>query len=167
MSWRTSSASPLDRLFACLPYVLPMLEALPFGTELLSEFPMLQPLLLPLYPFAIAYSFVTGIFSFGGFGIGGFLIFLAMYFFVVRNESISHFIRFNTMQSILIGIVLSLFSLVLSPIIRALPPLFLQSILTALFLGTFIACIYAIVQSALGRYAEIPTLSDAAHIQVR
>jgi len=166
MSWRTSSAGPLDRLFACLPYVLPMLEALPFGMGLLSEFPMLQSLLLPLAPFAFVYGLVTGIFSFGGFGIGGFLIFLALYFLVVRNESISHFIRFNTMQSILIGIALSLFALVISPISEVLPPLFVQSLFTALFLGTFILCIYSIVQSALGRYAEIPTLSDAAKMHV-
>jgi uncharacterized membrane protein len=166
MRWRTSSNTPLDRLFACLPYTLPMLEALPFGAVLLREFPMLQPLLLPLAPFALVYGFVTSIFSFGGFGLGGFLIFLALYFLVVRNESIAHFIRFNTMQSILIGIVLSLFSLVLSPISEALPPLLLESVFTALFLGTFILCIYAIVQSALGRYAEIPVISDAAKIQV-
>lgn len=166
MSWRTSSAGPLDRLFACLPYILPMLEALPLGMGLLREFPMLQPLLLPLAPFAFAYSLVTGIFSFGGFGIGGFLVFLALYFLVVRNESISHFIRFNTMQSILIGIALSLFALVISPISEVLPPLFVQSLFTALFLGAFILCIYAIVQSALGRYAEIPTISDAAKMHV-
>jgi hypothetical protein len=70
------------------------------------------------------------------------------------------------MQSILIGIALSLFALVISPISEVLPPLFVQSLFTALFLGTFILCIYSIVQSALGRYAEIPTLSDAAKMHV-
>ncbi|MGL5878515.1 MAG: Tic20 family protein, partial [Xenococcaceae cyanobacterium] len=35
------------------------------------------------------------------------------------------------------------------------------------FLGTLAASFYSIVQSILGRYAEIPTLSDAAYSQVR
>jgi len=34
-------------------------------------------------------------------------------------------------------------------------------------LGTVAAVLYSIVQSALGRYAEIPTLSEAVYMQVR
>jgi len=35
------------------------------------------------------------------------------------------------------------------------------------FLGAIAAIIYSIVQSVLGRYAEIPTLSEAVYMQVR
>jgi hypothetical protein len=35
------------------------------------------------------------------------------------------------------------------------------------FLGAFAAFVYAVVQSLLGRYAEIPPLSDAVYMQVR
>jgi uncharacterized membrane protein len=41
------------------------------------------------------------------------IIFFALYLGVVRNENISHFIRFNAMQAILLDIVLMLCGLVL------------------------------------------------------
>jgi hypothetical protein len=74
------------------------------------------------------------------------------------------------MQSILIGIVLSLFSIVWSMILGSiLPPssILTQTIFNTVFLGTIAAVFYSMVQSALGRYAEIPTISEAAYSQVR
>lgn len=157
MTWR-GSTTPSDRLFACLPYLLPLLVSLRFGIPFFNQFPVLQPLLLPLLPLLP----LTG-------GILGLVIFFALFLLVVRNENISHFIRFNTMQAILLDILLVLCSivtdLVLQPVLGG--GLFLETIYNVIFLGTVAAVIYSIVQSALGRYAEIPTLSDAVHMQVR
>src|SRR3712207_3899697 len=107
MSWRGSS-SPSDRIFACLVYLLPLLDVIGIvGLALMSSGSFLGPVLsaiaLPLSPLLSIY-----------YGFGGFMsliIFFAIYMLVVRNESIAHFIRFNAMQAILFGIVLSLFSL--------------------------------------------------------
>ena len=35
------------------------------------------------------------------------------------------------------------------------------------FLGALAACFYSIIQTVLGRYAEIPTISEAASSQIR
>jgi hypothetical protein len=35
------------------------------------------------------------------------------------------------------------------------------------FLGVVAAVVYSVIQSAMGRYAEIPTISDAVYMQVR
>lgn len=157
MTWRSSN-TPLDRLFACLPYLLPLLVSLRFGIPFFTQFPILQPLLIPFLPLLP----LTG-------GILGLVIFFALFMLVVRNENISHFIRFNTMQAILLDIILVLCGivtdLVLQPVLGG--GLFLETIYNVIFLGTVIAVIYSVIQSALGRYAEIPTLSDAVHMQVR
>jgi len=44
---------------------------------------------------------------------------------------------------------------------------FIQVMTNFVFLAVVFACLYAIIQSVLGKYAEIPTLSDAVYSQVR
>lgn len=157
MTWR-GSISPLDRLFACLPYLLPFLVSFQFGIPLLTQFPVLQPLLIPFLPLLP----LTG-------GIFGLVIFFALFMLVVRNDNINRFIRFNTMQAILLDILLVLCGIVADLVLRPVlgGGLFLETIYNVIFLGTLIAVIYSVIQSALGRYAEIPTLSEAVHMQVR
>ncbi|MBD0328229.1 MAG: hypothetical protein ICV68_17550, partial [Pyrinomonadaceae bacterium] len=96
------------------------------------------------------------------------IIFFALYLGVVRNENISHFIRFNAMQAILLDIVLMLCGLVLPIFSNGLQvALIAETLYNMVFLGAFAAFVYAVVQSLLGRYAEIPPLSDAVYMQVR
>ncbi|HEY9617899.1 MAG TPA: Tic20 family protein [Microcoleaceae cyanobacterium] len=167
MAWR-GSTSPTDRVFACLAYLLPVLDVLGFvGIPLLTSGSFLAPLIgliaQPLWPLLVFYY---------GTPFLPLAAFFALYLLVVRNETIAHFIRFNVMQSILFGIVLSLFSILwqygLSMVVRGLNAPFIQEILfNTVFLGTIAAVGYAVIQSALGRYAEIPTISEAAYTQVR
>ena len=48
MSWRGSTTIP-DRIFACLPYLLPLVDSLGFSGFLLEQFPILGILLLPIH----------------------------------------------------------------------------------------------------------------------
>jgi uncharacterized membrane protein len=165
MSWR-GSASSSDRVFSCLVYLFPLMDVVGLvGGVLFAAGSFLSPILafiiVPLSPLLRVYY---------GSQFIPLVVFFALYMLVVRNESIPHFIRFNTMQSILIGIVLSLFSIVWSMILGSiLPPssILTQTIFNTVFLGTIAAVFYSMVQSALGRYAEIPTISEAAYSQVR
>ncbi len=166
MSWR-GSTSPSDRIFSCLVYLLPLMDVVGLTAVVLlasGSFlaPVLAAIVLPLSPLLSFY-----------YGFGGFMpliIFFALYMLVVRNESVPHFIRFNAMQSILIGIVLSLFSILWQFVFSSIFPassLITQTIFNTVFLAVIAAVGYSIVQSALGRYAEIPTISEAAYTQVR
>ena len=156
MTWRGSTTVP-DRIFASLPYLLPLIDGLSFGRFLFAQFPVLQLLLIPLAPFMELYRLP----------FASLIIFFALYLGVVRNENISHFIRFNAMQAILLDIVLILCRLVL-PIFEGPQVAFIAETLNNMvFLGAFAAFVYAVVQSLLGRYAEIPPLSDAVYMQVR
>jgi uncharacterized membrane protein len=158
MTWR-GSTSPQDRAFACLPYLLPLIESLAFAVPFLSQFPVVGVLLLPLMPILQLYS---------GIPFAGLIVFFALYLGVVRNENIAHFIRFNAMQAILIDIVLVLCSLLFSVLAPGLGGgLIMETLTNVVFLGAIAAILYSVIQSALGRYAEIPTLSDAVYMQVR
>ena len=166
MTWR-GTATPQDRLFASLPYVLPLMEVclLAFtyamrGLGLFAQFPVFQLILVPLAPLIRVYT---------GFPFAGLIVFILLLSLVVRNSNISHFIRFNTMQAIMLNIVIFLariiLDMVLSPIMRG--GLLLDTLLNVVVLGVLAGVVYCVSQTVLGRYAEIPTLSEAVHMQVR
>jgi uncharacterized membrane protein len=159
MTWRGSTTVP-DRIFASLPYLLPLIDGLVFGSFLLRQFPPLQVLLFPLQPVLIIYG------SLGSFG--QLIVFFALFLLVVRNEKINHFIRFNTMQAILLDIVIFLCS-ILVRILGQLPGtgFAIETVANTIFLGVVVAVGYSVIQSVIGRYAEIPAISDAVYMQVR
>ena len=159
MAWRGSTDFK-DRFFAAIVYMMPLVDAMPFGQLLFAQFPFLTLLQIPLIPITILYSSIP---------FAGLIVFFVLFAAVVRNERISHFIRFNTMQAILIDILLLLLSLLFSLLSGGLGTtnLLAQTLNNVIFIGSLAACLYSIVQSILGRYAEIPTISDAAYSQVR
>ncbi len=160
MTWR-GEITIKDRVFACLPYALPLVSVIPFGSFIMGQFPPLQFLFVPLIPVIFIYRQVP-------FGLGALIVFFLLFLLVVRNEKVPHFIRFNAMQAILLDIALTLCSLLLGVLTPALgQSLVTETLFNIIFLGTLTACIYAIVQSVLGRYAELPTISEAVYAQVR
>ncbi|NEO18038.1 MULTISPECIES: Tic20 family protein [unclassified Moorena] len=156
MTWR-GSTDVKDRIFAALPYLLPLIEVLPFGEFMLEQFPILKIIYLPLLPLISLYTlpFV------------GLIIFFVLFLAVVRNPQISHFVRFNTMQAILLDILLVLCRLLLPILVQALGVnLLTETLYNIVFLGILAACGYSMIQSLMGRYAEIPSLSQAVYSQV-
>ncbi len=157
MTWR-GSTDVKDRIFAALPYLLPLIEVLPFGQFMLRQFPILGIIYLPLQPLILIYDNVP---------LAGLIIFFVLFLAVVRNPQISHFVRFNTMQAILLDILLVLGFLLLPILVRALGVnLLTETLYNIVFLGMLAACGYSMVQSLMGRYAEIPSLSQAVYSQV-
>lgn len=156
MNWR-SSTDWKDKLFSSLVYLIPLFYSLQFGSYLLEQFPFLQIILIPLLPLIVIYSIP----------FASLIIFIILYAAVVRNYKISRFIRFNTMQAILIDILLFLVSIVSDFIFQGIRlPLLTETIYNTFFLGTLVACIYAIFNCVQGKYPEIPAVSEAAHSQV-
>ncbi|REJ55768.1 MAG: hypothetical protein DWQ56_16045 [Microcystis aeruginosa DA14] len=158
MTWRGSTDTK-DRIFAALVYLLPLYSAFAFGIFIFQQIPFLKEALeIVLTPLAFLYS------SLGSFG--SLIIFFVLFLAVVRNPRISHFIRFNTMQAILIDILVSLLRLVLDFVARGGANLVVETLFNVVFLGAFAACVYSIIQSFIGKYADIPTISEAAYSQV-
>jgi len=159
MVWR-SEINFKERFFASLVYVVPLISAAPFGSFLFQQFPQIQLLYFTLMsPFIKVYRSVP---------FAELIIFFILFLAIVRNDKIPHFIRFNTMQALLMDILLALFGLILGifPNLTGLN-LILETLFNMVFLATLFACLYSIASSVLGKYAEIPTISEVAYNQVR
>jgi uncharacterized membrane protein len=158
MSWRGSTTVP-DRIFSCLPYLLPLLHSLAFSVSFFNVFSSLQDFRLRLQPIIDLYSSIPFV---------DIIVFLALFFLVVRNDKVTHIIRFNTMQALLVDILLVIASIIL-PIFRQLDGsgVLSPTLYSTIFLGVLAIFIYSVVQSSRGVYAEIPALSDAAYSQVQ
>ncbi|MCC5896535.1 MAG: hypothetical protein JJU32_01280 [Phormidium sp. BM_Day4_Bin.17] len=168
MTWRGSN-TPLDRILACVIYLLPLLESVRYGGYIFNLLPLLATLILvPLSPLLRFYQGILQAFPFAGL-----IIFFALLLLVVRNTNLSHFLRFNAMQSIILKIALSLVAIVSQllglPLHSAAMSGNLLAIVLAnmLFLAFFGGSLYAIIQAALGRYPDLPVVSDAAYRQVQ
>ncbi len=159
MSWR-GSITIQDRIFSSLPYLLPLTSSIGFSSAVLQEIPtlgtVLAPLLLPVLWLYRTLPFAS------------LIIFFGLFLLVVRNEKVPHMIRFNTMQALLVDILMVVFGLVL-PILGRVDSsnLVVVALSSTVFIGVLAIVIFSIVQSLRGLYAEIPTLSEAAYMQVR
>ncbi len=155
MTWRGSTDTK-DRIFAALVYLMPLYYAVSgFGSYVLRELPALRIILIPLAPVAHIYQSIP---------FANLIIFFVLFLAVVRNPKVSYFIRFNVLQAILLDI--ALFLLLLVGRVLGIGFLF-QIFSSVVFIGALGACLYSMVQSILGRYAEIPTISEAAYSQLR
>ena len=160
MVWR-SSTTLRDRILAAVMYLIPLYDGIVYGRFLFAQFPFLEYLKIPLIPLAIVYSLIP-------FGLGSLLVFILLFVAVVRNEKIPHFIRFNTMQAILISILLAIIDLIYDVILQPLIQGFFAEVLfNTIFLGVLAMVGYGIVQSARGLYAEMPLISEASYLQTR
>jgi len=175
MVWR-GATTPRDRLFSCLVYLVPLLETLAFGATLFAVLPFLKWVFLPLFLLAPFYFFPIG-----GIAVVELAVFLALFMLVVRNPRLPHFLRFNTMQALLLSIfaalcrlaleLIGLSQVLLNPLQRGSSassgPLLLNVLVAAAFIFIVGSSVYSVVQSLRGRYAEVPLISQAAYSQVR
>ncbi|NEP16372.1 MAG: hypothetical protein F6J97_05640 [Leptolyngbya sp. SIO4C1] len=165
MTWRGSTTAA-DRVFSALPYLLPLTDAARVGGaffRFIDQFPALRPISYAIQLLALPANILETSIPFGSL-----VIFFLLIFLVVRNTNISHFIRFNALQAILIGFIIVVCNLVIG-LLAATPgfTLVVETLANVIFLGGIAAVAYAIVQSLRGQYAEIPTISEAVHMQVR
>jgi uncharacterized membrane protein len=157
MSWQ-SSQTAADRFFGSIAYLLPIADVFFFGRFVFAQFPIFEQIYAPIAP----------LLALNNDRIGGFLLFLGLYAGVVINPRISRFIRFNVLQAILIGILISLCGLLLQYVLFKIPGIdpLTQVLMNTVFYGTWAMAIYGIAMSALGKYTEIPQLSETAQMQV-
>lgn len=166
MTWR-STPETSDKILGSLPYLLPLFDAVIVGGalfKLIANFPVLAPmgevLLLLITPVMFVYRLLP-------FGLGSIAVFFALFFLVVRNPNISHFIRFNALQAILIGFIISIGSLLLSVVSLPGLELITDTFYNVLLFGGVAAVGYSIFRCVMGEYPEIPTISEAVHMQIR
>ena len=98
---------------------------------------------------------------------GGFLLFLVLFLVVVRNPNVPYYLRFNVLQAILLDILLVVlalaFNVLLSPLGNSL---MIRTLNNTVFIGALVLVLYASIQCARGREADLPTLSEAVRMQL-
>jgi len=147
-----------QRLLAAAAYLLAWSNAIPFGRSLFGLWPWLQWLGVPALPVALLEQAVP---------FGSFVLFLVLYLAVVRNGRVPYLIRFNTLQAILLNIVLVVVSLIFSMLLAPLGAGFaLRTLSNTVFLGALVLVLFALIESLRGREADIPTLSEAVRMQL-
>jgi hypothetical protein len=153
-----------QRLLAALAYTLPWSDALDFGTPLMSQFPVMNLLVLPALPMLQ----VRQLFSVGGLGLGGLLLFLLLYMAVVRNPRVPYTVRFNVLLALMIDILLVVLRLAMEILFRQTfgNSLIVRTLDNTIFLGVLLLLGFALVECLRGRDPDVPTLSDAVRMQL-
>ena len=146
------------RLISTLIYLLPWSDALPFGSDLFLRFPILNLLAIPTIPILILEQTIP---------LAGLVIFFSLYLFIVKNTNIPYSIRINTMQSILLSIIMLIinysFQIILGPFRGSL---LVNSFESTIFIMVLAVIIFAISQCIQGKEAELPGLTSAAKMQI-
>jgi len=147
-------------------YLLPWSDALAFGRPFfglgLVPPPVRTALILPALPL----DWINGLVPFG---LGSLLLFLVLFFAVVRNPQVPYFLRFNALQAILVDIVLVVAGFGLAVFgcrPGSMGGFACDTFSNTLFLGSLLLVIFAFVECVRGREPELPSLSDAVRLQL-
>ena len=89
-------------------------------------------------------------------------------FAVVRNADVPYFIRFNTLQALLIDIVLIALNLAIGAILTPVLPgsLLISTLNSAVVLAVLAIWIFATVECIRGREPDLPGISPAVRMQL-
>ncbi|KAJ7960932.1 protein TIC 20-v, chloroplastic [Quillaja saponaria] len=153
------SADPPDRLISAICYFYPFFDGVQYGKYVITQFAPVQTVIQPLLP---------AIRVFKSFPFNGFLVFLALYFVVVRNPNFSRYVRFNTMQAIVLDVLL-IFPDLLE---RSFNPRdgvgldLMMSLDSTVFLFLLVCLIYGSSSCLLGQVPRLPIVAEAADRQV-
>ncbi len=147
-----------ERIISTMLYILPWSDVVPYGSYIYSNFPIFELLALPRIPILIVQQNLP---------FGDFLIFLILFLGVAKNYKIPYFIRFNTMQILLLKLGLIIFNygyiLLIRVNINSAIGDFLETII---FVGTLTIILFAITQCSRGFKPDIPIVSEAAEMQI-
>ncbi|CAA0832454.1 Protein TIC 20-v- chloroplastic [Striga hermonthica] len=153
------SADAPDRIISAVTYFYPFFDGVQYGKYVITQFSPLQALVQPLFP---------AIKVFKSFPLNGLLVFFTLYFVVVRNPNFSRYVRFNTMQAIVLDVLL-IFPDLLE---RGFDPKdgmgldLMMSFDSTVFLFLLVSLIYGSASCLLGHVPRLPLVAEAADRQV-
>lgn len=153
------SADAPDRLISAVAYFYPFFDGVQYGKYVITQFSPFQAFIQPLVP---------AIRVFKSFPFNGFLVFLTLYFVVVRNPNFSRYVRFNTMQAIVLDVLL-IFPDLLERTFNPRDGVGLElmmSLDSTVFLFLLVCLVYGSSSCLLGQLPRLPIVADAADRQV-
>ena len=146
------------RLLGVLLYMIPWSDSLTFGNHLYIKYPFLQIIQIPAIPIILIERSIP---------FGNLLLFLAIFFGLVRNSKVSYFLRFNALQSLLINIgiiiVSFIFEIIFSPFSNSL---IIRTLSSSLLIGIFSMIVYSVWSCTQGNEPNLPGISQATKMQL-
>ena len=146
------------RLLGILLYMIPWSDSLTFGNHLYIKYPFIQIIQIPAIPIILIERSIP---------FGNLLLFLAIFFGLVRNSKVSYFLRFNALQSLLlnIGIIIIsfIFVIVFTPFSNSL---IIRTFSSSLLIGIFSMIVYSVWSCTQGNEPNLPGISQATKMQL-
>lgn len=150
-----------DRLVAAVAYLYPFLDGAHHGRFIVAQYPFFNALLGPLAPAARLFHSSP---------LTPFLLFLTLYFAVVRNQgAFSRFVRFNAMQAVALDVLLIVPDLLAQSFAPSGAGIGLDIFMSAentVFLFLLVCLLYGSGACLLGMTPRLPIVADAAERQV-
>eukprot|EP00803_Ostreobium_quekettii_P008517 evm.model.scf_337.2 EVM.evm.TU.scf_337.2 scf_337:8310-12018(+) len=146
------------RTMAAFMYMIPWIDAVGLGREIYHKFPVFIYLYYMTGPF-------VGIYYCSQFA--PLVVFFLMFLAVVKNNKLSHFVRFNCMQAIMLDIVVMLFTILHSYFPAELRWSWVLSVFDSFsWVASMATVLYCVFFTLRGFYADLPYVSEAVYIQV-
>jgi uncharacterized membrane protein len=154
--------SPKNRLLAFLPYLMPLLDGVVYGRFVFAKYPVISAFVLyPLQPLLVIYR---------GIPFLAFILFAMLFYFIVRNERVDQFIRFNTMQAILIDLLLIIPQMFLhaTSASGAIPSFVVETLCSLVFYAIMVVTAYVMLCVCRGEKPDqVPLISEASNAQLK
>ena len=146
------------RLLGVLLYMIPWSDSLTFGNHLYIKYPFIQIIQIPAIPIKLIERSLP---------FGSLLLFLAIFFGLVRNSKVSYFLRFNALQSLLIniGIIIAsfIFEIIFSPFVNSL---IIRTFSSTFLFSLFAVIVYCVWSCTQGNEPDLPIVSEATKMQL-
>ena len=147
-----------QRFLGFLVYLIPWSDALPFGGNLFLEFPFMRWLAIPALPIVILERTIP---------FGSLLLFIVLFIGVVRNQKTPYFLRFNTLQAILIDIAIIFLSFAFQVLLQPMGNgLILRTMSSTITIAILTIVIFATVECLQGKEPDLPGISPAVRMQL-
>ncbi|KAL6346378.1 hypothetical protein AAG906_033174 [Vitis piasezkii] len=155
-----SAVPATERLISAAAYCLPFFNGLQYGRFLLMQYPALGLVLEPILPILSLYRSIP---------YASFVAFFALYLGVVRNPSFSRFVRFNSMQAVVLDVLLVvplLVNRIFNPGRAGVGFRLMVMGHNAIFVFVVACFLYSLGFCILGRTPYLPFVADAAGRQL-
>ena len=146
------------RLLGVLLYMIPWSDSFTFGNHLYIKYPFIQIIQIPAIPIILIERSIP---------FGSLLLFLAIFFGLVRNSKVSYFLRFNGLQALLINIgiiiISFIFEIIFSPFSNTL---IIRTFSSTLLISIFSVVVYCVWSCTQGNEPDLPVVSQATKMQL-
>ena len=93
-------------------------------------------------------------------------LFFVLFLAVVRNPGVPYFLRFNTLQALLVDIVIILIGYLYAPLSMSVGGLVMRTLGSTVLLGVLAVVFFALIECLRGREPDLPGLSQAVRMQL-